>query len=1354
MKRLCILALLITLNPLIFNLYSYNLKQISDKEYMTNSSITSMCQDSRGLMWIGTCDGLNVYDGQQIMEYRISEGPDYLSGNLIDNIVNSSDRICWIQTYYGLNRFDFDTGSITHFNQFQKLFFMASDRNGNFFVLNDSNSVYHYDEIKGIFVKITLTGIPISDVLCFFVDKDNMMWVVMQGYSKCFRILQSENGITLLPQESLMSHNSPLVNCYSDGEYISYIDEDKYLYSYEISTGETERIAWLGDEMDRRGKISSIVRHHDSFFVGFLMDGLLMVEKAGNRYEISPLPINSGVFCLKKDLFQDIVWIGTDGQGVYIYSEPLYSIRSVELSRYEDNIQRPVRAVHIDDDRTMWIATKGNGIFKIFDYSPEKNPAKSSKETLTASASGLRSNAVYCFAESSRPILWIGEEEGLCCWSYRDRKIVRVPVQVDGVDFKYIHDVYETSDGEIWLASVGMGVVRAKISGPDDAPVLTGAKRYVINNGDMGSNYFFSIYAESDSLVLFANKGYGAFRYNPSSDGIEPLSDIKFDNVTLNSILDISRDSSGRWLQGTSYGLVRYDSDTEYTLFNTRNGFPNSTVHAILKSGPDDFWLSTNLGLVNFNSRDDSFRTYGFNDGLDVVEFSDGAAFYDRTDGTLYFGGINGFASVSADGRQEHPYMPPVYFDGLSILGEKAVLSEHLSRKSSGKDYAQVLDLDHGQNFFSVSFTAVDYINGNNCTYYYRLKESGEQWINNGHKHEIPFTGIAPGEYTLQVKYHNSVFDLDSDVYSMKIHIAGPWYTSWWAYILYVMCISAVAALVIRTEVQRHKARKQKMLDELEARHKEEIFESKLRFFTDVASEFSTPLTLIYGSCGQILSDRSLTPDVSGYAKMIQTNASRLDSLIHELVEFRHIETGHRTPRIEKVDVSALIKDMSPAFGEAAKSRGIAFDCTVPDKIEINSDKAFINVVLINLTTYAFRHTLSKQKVSLGISLTERGELVLTLSCTACDIREEELDGLFNRYTALDSIGNTSGTAFNRSGLGMSIARTMVQLLGGRLEAGKSTTGTVNFTMTLPHIDTEHVIKPAVWTDTGYVPAMDSCPVSLPHYEFDEMRPTVLVMDDEVEMLWFIGGIFSKEFNVMTLQDTSGLEQLLGEIYPSVIICDSDIPVTGGIGVINTVKSSKETAHIPVIIISGKYETEQQIEALSAGAQLYVTKPFSADFLKASVRQLIRRKEDLKDYFSSPISSYEKTEGKLTHKESRKFLQKVLKIINDNITDKNLSPHFIADALAISTRSLYRKMEAMGGENLTGLIRSSRLHVAKNMLQTTQKTIDEIVFASGFTNKVTFFKAFKEKYGCTPKEYRTAYLDSMHKSAKGKSKDM
>ena len=238
--------------------------------------------------------------------------------------------------------------------------------------------------------------------------------------------------------------------------------------------------------------------------------------------------------------------------------------------------------------------------------------------------------------------LLIGDEEGLTYYSYREKRIKSIPIRIGNEDFKYIHDIYETADSELWLASVGMGVVKARIAGTPDNPVIVDAQRYVINDGELGSNYFFTIYAENEANLLFGNKGYGVFRYNETTNGLEPVSTHKYENMTLNNILAISKDSSNNYLFGTSYGLIKYTSETSYQLFNAKNGFLNNTIHAILRNSSDDFWLSTNLGLINFDTKRNVFRSYGFGDGLKVVEFSDGAGFRDSRTGTLFFGGING----------------------------------------------------------------------------------------------------------------------------------------------------------------------------------------------------------------------------------------------------------------------------------------------------------------------------------------------------------------------------------------------------------------------------------------------------------------------------------------------------------------------------------------------------------------------------------------------------------------------------------------------------------------------------------------------------------------------------------------
>lgn len=1344
MKNPFIFSLFCCLNLCLSPTFAYNLKQVADKEYMSNSSITSLCQDERGLMWIGTCDGLNIYDGLEIEEFKTRDREDYLSGNLIDNIVYTGDDIYWIQTYHGLNRLDRRTNTITHYNEFQKLFFMNKDNDGNLFIIQDSNCVYYYQKKQGVFRKINVTGIPISDIVDFFIDGSNRMWIVMKGYNRCYEIQQEavSGEITLLSQKNSLNYQTSLLYCFHDKESLYYIDKEYDFYAYHIPTKKNAFIANLGREIQARGKISSIVYSHNNFFVGFMMDGILMLEKQKDtgKYQIQSLPINSGVFCLKKDRFQDIVWIGTDGQGVYLYSNPLHSIKSVVLGNYTEKIERPVRALFLDDDRTFWIGTKGNGILRIEDYELDKNLSDCRAEILTTSNSALGSNAVYCFAKSHRNLLWIGDEEGLSYYSYREKKVRKLPLRIGNEDFKYIHDIYETSGSELWLASVGMGVVKARIAGTPDHPVLVSAQRYVINDGELGSNYFFTIYKESEENLLFGNKGYGVFRFNRMTNGLEPMSTHKYENMTLNNILAISKDSSNNYLFGTSYGLIKYTSETSYQLFNTQNGFLNNTIHAILKNTPDDFWLSTNLGLINFDTKRNVFRSYGFADGLKVVEFSDGAAYRDAETGTLFFGGINGFVAIRADGSPEQLYMPPVYFDKLSIFGEQYNLGEFITRKKEN----EVLNLEYDQNFFSVSFASVDYLNGNNCTYFYKLKGLSDQWVNNGSESGVSFTNMAPGEYTLLVKYYNSVFDKESEVYPLVIRIADPWYASWWAYLIYACCLFLLATLLIRSFILRSKRRKQELLNEIEKRHQKNVFESKLRFFTNIAHEFCTPLTLIYGPCGRILSSKGLSKFVVDYVQMIQTNAERLNNLINELIEFRRIETGNREVRIESLDVSSIMKNLAKTFVEMAKSRNITFLSKIPEQVKWNSDKGFLNTIIINLISNAFKYTPDGESIKIEVDSSEENVLHLRVANAGSTIREEDFQYMFNRYTILDNFENQDEKSFSRNGLGLAISYNMAKLLNGKLKVENTPDGWVMFTLTLPFLEPTAGVSSAKRLTSEYIPKIDAQPIlKLPQYEFDKMRPTLLVIDDEIEMLWFIGEIFSGDFNVVTLQDPERVEQVMNEVYPNVIICDVMMPGVGGIELTRQIKSVKETAHIPIIIVSGRHEMEQQMAALSAGAEMYITKPFSAEYLRISVCQVMERKEVLKNYFSSPISSFEKSDGKLTHKESKKFLQSVLKIINDNIRNKELTPRFIADGLAISPRSLYRKMEEIGGESPTDLIKGCRLHVAKDLLLTTKKTIDEIVFESGFSNKVTFFKVFRDKYECTPKEFRTKHLEEV-----------
>ncbi len=1308
---------------------------------MSNNCILSLCQDDKGFMWIGTCDGVNIYGGKKIEPLKVYSKNDYISDN-IDNLIYTGKNTYWVQTFFGLNKIDQNKNQMTHYTRFSRKYLSIKDNNHNLYVIQNNNYIYYYKTSDNTFKKIRVPGIIYSNVLAFFTDKRNTLWVVMKEYTKHYFIKMNKGGnISLFEIPVNKKYNNPLLYCFYDNGIIYYVDNKYQLYSYSINSGETKGIYNLKDEIKERGKITSILSFHGNIFISFLTNGVIqLIHQRNLLYTKSTINIKCGVFCLKKDLFQDILWIGTDGQGVYLYFNASHSIQSVVLKQYFQQIQSPVRALFIDKNRNLWIGTKGNGIVKLENYEPGKDITECNASFYTKENSHLGNDAVYCFSKSAKGIIWIGDEEGLDYYSYKDRTIKKVPIILNGgIPFKHIHSIYETNNGYIWLASLRMGVVKAHIEEKNSTITLTDIRHYGINNDDFESNCFFSVYANGKE-ILFANRGYGTYRFNWQTQVLEPAFLNRYENETLNNVLSIQKDNRGWYLIGTASGFLKQRGNKIY-LFDKRCGFNDNTIHAILKGSPNSFWLSTNAGLIQFNTTNNKFRNYGYTDGLTVSEFSDNAAYLDDKTGVMYFGGVNGFVTVKPEYYAEPSYMPPIHFNDLSVFGENVNIWDFIKRKGE----CQVLNLKYDQNFFSIHFSAIDYLNGSNYIYYYRMAGLNKKWINNENNDKVSFTNISPGNYTLQVMYYNRVLNKKSAIYSIKIHIQPPWYQTIWAYISYFIILSMIIYFMLQQYFIRLRRKRKEQLDKIEKEHQKNVFESKLRFFTNIAHEFCTPLSLIYGPCGRILEYKGLNSFVVKYVNIIQSNARRLNNLINELIEFRKIETNNRKAVIEVANVTEIVNDIAKSFVEVAKSREIHFLSKYPEKLEWNTDKGFLNTIVINLISNAFKYTENNKCIKVTAEI-DNEDLIIQVLNESNYIKESDLERIFDRYAILNNFEKKSNNDISRNGLGLAISYDMVQSLNGSITVSNVQENEENwicFRVVLPKMKISNEVN-IHQTIIDYKPEIKySINIPLPTFNINSSKPTMLLIDDEVEMLWFISELFSEEFNVIAQKDTEELDKIINNTYINIILCDMFLGKSTGLDVIKKIKESPEMAHIPIIIISASRDINEQIKTMNAGASLYITKPFDTEYLRTSVNQLMKEKEILKNYLESPISSFEKIEGKLTHKESKHFVQEVLSIINNNINNTELSPAFIAKKLSMSQRSLYRKMDEIGEGSPQTLIKQCRLYVARKLLLKTKKTIDEIVFESGFGNKATFFKAFHTEFNMTPKEYRKQNIEEI-----------
>ena len=1324
-------------------IHAYSLRQFSNKNGLSNSAILSLYQDHQGVIWIGSCDGLNIFDGTNIHVYNpVNPTKAPLSGNLINDIMETEKDVLWIQTNYGLDRLDTKLQTSKSFTEFKDKNYMAKSRDNDLFIVKDDGYIYYYQPEKQLFQKLEIPQIAFGHVLSTIIDKNNILWVFTSNNdTRSYQIIKNKEEIALTPN-NLFKHSEQLLWAFAEEDLVYFIDKTYSLYEYDFGNQQQYFIADLKAEVETRGEVSSIIKQQNDYYIGFKSSGLIVLKYMSDqkiKYQMQDTEIHSGIFCLMKDKYQDIVWIGTDGQGVYMYFNDTFSITNTLLDTPVYQINNPVRTVYYDEEQTLWIGTKGGGILRIRNYSPETNAAVSF-DRISISNSTLTDNTVYCFAPGSVNRLWIGTENGLNYYSYQNKQLKAFTVIADGKKVKYVHSINELNDTTLWVSTVGEGIVKVILDKAGSSPSVKSATRIVLDDGRMASNYFFTSFQENDSILWFGNRGYGAYRLNVETEQLTPY---RFDNVvnsqTANDIFAIYKNEKGYWL-GTSSGLLHFNED--YSHYHDRADlFSNNTVHGILEDQQNNLWISTNQGLVRFNPKTNTGQTYDRENRLEVTEFSDGAFYKDSRTETLFFGGTNGFVTVKPNAYIMADYMPQINLKGLSIFGKEYNIHDFLHDKKGKK----ILQLDYSRNFFCIDFMAIDYINGNNYSYSYKLDEVSSQWIESGTSASAIFSNLAPGQYTLLVKYKNNMNGKECEPQKLLIQITPPWYLSNWAYILYFILIALFCILAVYRIVHQYRRKQHRMIEKLNREKKEEVYESKLRFFTNITHEFCTPLTLIYGPCEKILAYPQSDSYIRKYGKMIQQNTEKLNGLILELLEFRRLETGHKVLSIQRLSVSDKLQNIAESFCELAENKNLNYRLDIEPDIEWNTDISCFNKIVNNLISNAFKYTPEEGNITIGLKV-ENQLLTLNISNSGKGIAKENLAKIFDRYKILDSFEMNGKNS--RNGLGLAICKNMVTLLNGEINVSSIQNEITTFTVTLPELSptAQEAETPQKVYATGPLNT-NTEPMELEQttVNFDTSKHTVMIIDDDPSMLWFVSEIFVDKYNVLSFNNAAEALASLELKQPDLIISDVMMPEIDGLSFAQKIKQNKLWSHIPLILLSALHHEDDQVKGIEAGAEVYVTKPFNVKYLEKVVYRLIKRESDLKEYYSSIFSSFKVENGNCIHKEDQEFLDKVIETIEKNITNPDLSVELLSSDLGYSTRQFYRKLKPITDKSPADIIKEYRLTMAKRLLLTKNYTIEEIMDKTGFNNRGTFYKLFSQRFGMPPRQYREQQKDSVKK---------
>lgn len=1306
---------------------------------LSNNAIICMHQDPDGYLWIGTYDGLNLYNGKDTYVYRFElNNKKSLCSNIIHKISDAEPGFLWISTSLGINKFSLKERTVTEsYPGYMECDLLATDASGTTLAVCKDNRISCYSELSDGFRDLPREGISPQTVRTLFAGTDGHFYILLSsGIMKILTPDFSATTFNLLSEEQIF-HDKPILSAFQENDWIFFVDIDEKLYRQQINDGHKEFLYDLSGMIKKYGNISKICTFRSKTYIVFRNGNILDLSQPKDI-----LDMRIGIFCLMNDKRQDILWIGTDGQGIRMFYDKPDLFGSILFKDLPINIQNPIRSLYTDDDNSLWFGTKGDGIVRIraYDSNRGNKPIPLNDITHFTLNDGLSSNRVYCFQKSKyHPLIWIGTEgPGLTYYSYKEKRMKILAQPADLAPIRYVHSIREVNDSTLWLATTGNGLQKITLRKNTPLPEIAGIQTFSLKCGEKSCKEIQAMVYDNDSTLLLGSRGgYGVISFNIFTQHYYFLQTNNLENPAIGDVLSVCQAGDSTFYVGASSGLTSIhfkDQKLDLRQFDRNNGIANDMIHGIHQGNDRCVWLSTNKGLTKYNPRNNFFHNY-HRPNFSVIEFSDDAYWKCPYSGRLLFGGINGLVWINKQTEPEDLYQPELNF--FEVQMDKQIIPLYKDMIRDG-----VTVPDHVQSL-TIAFVAPDYINGENYEYSYQLVNYNPSWKKLQKTNKVTFTNLPYGDYLLKVRYRNDVIDSAAKEYTLPIKVLPPIYLSSLAIFTYLFVGLALLVLMAYRIHHQILKKQQQIANKIKEEQKERLYESKLNFFTHITHELCTPLTLINGVENYIGAyAASCKHETLGkYATVLKENVDELNGLIQEILDFRKAEdAGFSDTHIRKVSVSSLLRTQFEWFHPLSEQHKIQFKVNTPKELYWNTDPIYIKKIMTNLISNAFKYTEDGGTIHVFLDKVEN-RLVLRVYNTGKGIKEEDKQTIFDRYRilgTLDEDENRQDTA--RNGLGLFICYSLAQSLGGRIEIESEVGKYAEFIVSLPWGEAEDITTENSIDETTASPSDMNTTIHIREAATsttEEPEPTILVIDDHKDIVWLISETLSTSYRIKEAYNAEEALDLLQRQTPALIITDIMMPNMDGLELISRIKDNKYTRHIPLIIISAKISDKEQATGLNIGADAYLTKPFSPMVLRSVVNRLMTNQKELKDYFYSPESAYQYTDGQLLHQEDKDFLDEVTAIVKENIGKEGLGPEFIADALHINTRILYRRFKKISSSTPSDFIKDYRLTYAAQLLVNTNMNVQEIIYNVGISNKSYFYREFARKYNMTPKEYRS-----------------
>ena len=1356
-KLLCFISVFLCI-PLFAE--NYDIQRLTNNDGLSNSSINIIFQDSSQIMWFGTWDGLNMYNGSDFKVYKPVPGnPQSISNNIIRDIIQVSEDVLWIATDVGINRFSVKDRAFRRFfvdtlqtgitNEHS--YHIAFDQSDRLFAWIYQQGLFNYDSEQKKFYLLNIAADLNIEKMVF--DDQNSLWILTKEKGLYKLVTGKINRFSLLPNaESIF---------YANHYGLMIQTTDGGLYLYNTGSASLSKTGFS----NRENRTIRDFCCRDSIFYLATDKGLYSYElKNGTTTEIigncSVLSVHCGT--------QNILWVGTDMKGIFKIVPSQERFITYSSQNVLDFGNSAVRTFCEDREGNLFVGTKGSGIYTF------KRDEKSNKLFLNAHYSteqGLTSNSVFTITRGDNNIFWIGTDgNGINYYDSKSERIWTLTLSnnlKEKINLSSVYAFLPDDDNVLWAGTSGYGMYRLEIDNSQHPYRIKNYKQYVYsaNQSSLSNNIVYSIIRDDSSHLWIATRGGGINRFNSVEDSFETFkfSQNNPDYSSSDDVLCLYKDQTGDLWAGTSMGLNKISRGSDNILhvdnFSEKNGMPNNTIHGILEDKQNNIWISTNNGIAKLSRAKEPYKiiSYYASDGLQNNEFSDGAYYASPYTSFFYFGGINGFNEFNPQNIVHNSSIPMLLLDAFYVDNEEYNLNDFLIQKKE----QDVLTLSYKYKSLSFHFTHIDYLTGPKCEISYMLEGYQSDWVQLRTSNTIVFTNLPKGKYLFKVKNSNADKVWGETCFTLPIKINPPWWESNLAYLFYTLLGLFFLVGARKIMFYQIKARNNIRLKEMEKQKTEEIHQAKLNFFTNIAHEFSNSLTLIYSPCEKLLKEKSSDLMTKKYVQIIKSNSERMQHLIQQLIEFRKADTGHLKLNIETIDIQELIKFVLDNFIDIMEQKKIRYSITsIPGNIHWQTDRDSVEKIVFNMLSNAVKYTPENEKIDI-ITDVRDNMLSIRVTNTGIGIKPAFQEYIFDRFEVLNRFEKqVSYSRQSRHGIGLALCKSITRVLQGDIKVQSDGQTYTSFIVHLPeapltpqpdlivdkkpegekpeegkHEEGKRLAREVM---TELPEEQDTTPSNTDRIH-DSKEPLILIVEDDLQIRSMISEFLSDRYNILEASNGKEAIEITEQYLPQLIISDIIMPVMNGVAFVKEIRSSDHTKHIPAIFLTAKSDIESQIEGYAIGADAYLNKPFNIRHLEVLIASLLNKTKTLSEYSNSPSFALAQFEGRIMHKEDKELLLHITQTVYDNIDNENLSMDFISTEIAISKMQLYRKIKEVTGMTPTEYIRSIRLNHAEKLLKTTNKTVQEIMYQSGFNNKAYFYKEFSKKYHLTPKEYRKQF---------------